>query len=108
MQDELSSDSSQSSSDEDDGSITQCSQSLGDGASLYLQMMKTLTIMFFMLALINIPIFIMYESNTTGNKLNNYNELFKYFTIGNLGQMSKQCSFSNFLHRFSAEPELPT
>lgn len=70
-------------------------------------MMKTLTIMFFILALINIPIFIMYESNTTGNKLNNYNEVFKYFTIGNLGQMSKKCGFSDFEHRFSVDAEIP-
>lgn len=59
-------------------------------------MMKTLTIMFLILTIVNIPIFVMYEANTSGNALNNYNEVFKYFTIGNLGQMSKQCGFSNF------------
>ena len=52
--------SSSSEGDEDKG-ITKTSQALGDGATLYLQMMKTFSIMFFILSLINLPIFIIYE-----------------------------------------------
>ena len=76
--------SSSSEGDEDKG-ITKCSQALGDGATLYLQMMKTFAIMFFLLTILNMPVYIIYEKNTSGNVLNKLNMLFKYFTIGNLG-----------------------
>lgn len=76
--------SSSSSGDEDKG-ITKASQALGDGASLYLQMMKTLSIMFFLLTLLNTPLFIIYHENTSGNNLASLHNFFKYFSIGNLG-----------------------
>lgn len=79
-------DSGSSSSDaEEDKGITKCSQGLGDGATLYLQMMKTFAIMFFLLSILNLPIYIIYEQNTSGNILNKLDQFFKYFTIGNLG-----------------------
>jgi hypothetical protein len=65
--------------------ISECSQALGDGATLYLQMMKTLAIMFFVLSIMNIPLYVLYENNTDGNDILNIGQLFKYFTIGNLG-----------------------
>lgn len=80
--------SSSSEGDEDKG-LTKASQALGDGASLYLQMMKTLAIMFLLLSLVNIPLYIIYHENTSGNNLGNMHDFFKYFTIGNLGQLSK-------------------
>ena len=61
--------SNSSCSDEDDNTISECSQALGDGAALYLQMMYTFIIMFFILTLINLPIYIIYESNTNGNDI---------------------------------------
>jgi hypothetical protein len=82
-------DSGSDSSDDEDKGITKCSQALGDGATLYLQMMKTFAIMFFLLSFINLPLFVIYEENTEGNQLNKLNFFFKYFTIGNLGQMTK-------------------
>jgi hypothetical protein len=84
MIDELTSGSS-SSSEEGEGGISACSQALGDGASLYLQMMKTLAIMFAILSIVNIPILMIYENNTQGNQLDDLSQVFKYFTIGNLG-----------------------
>jgi hypothetical protein len=72
-------------SDSDDQMVSDCSQALGDGATLYLQTMKTFVIMFGLLVVINIPIFILYENNTDGNDLLGVNQFFKYFTIGNLG-----------------------
>jgi hypothetical protein len=98
--------SSSSEGDEDKG-LTKTSQALGDGASLYLQMMKTLSIMFLLLSLINIPLYIIYHENTSGNNLGSINQFFKYFTIGNLGQLTKKCSSSNFNHKFDAEGEKP-
>jgi len=66
-------DSSTSSSGSDDGEdaangLTVCATKLGDGATLYLQSMKTMMIMFFILSFINIPILLMYQSNTENNQ----------------------------------------
>ena len=86
-------------SNEDDYAISECSQALGDGATLYLQMMKTFIIMFGILSFINIPIYVLYESNTNGNEYK-IGKLFKYFTIGNLGQMTRLCGWSDFDFKF--------
>lgn len=37
---------------------------LGEGAIMYLQMMKTLAVLFFLLTIINIPVYMMYSSMT--------------------------------------------
>lgn len=104
MVDEPDSGSSSSEGEEDKG-ITKCSQGLGDGASLYLQMMKTFMIMFLLLSILNLPIYIIYEKNTEGNILNKLDKFFKYFTIGNLGQMTSKCGFSDFDYKFFKKPE---
>lgn len=67
--------SNSSSTSGDDGALkglTQCSISLGEGATLYLQMMKTISIMFLVLTVLNVPLFFFYELNTTGNQLGNF------------------------------------
>lgn len=98
--------SEDSDADENNG-ITECSLALGDGATLYLQMMKTFAIMFFILSFLNIPIYIIYEKNTEGNDWGEMGKLFKFFTIGNLGQLTKKCGFSNFHWYYHAtEPKL--
>jgi hypothetical protein len=91
--------SSSSDGDEDKG-LTKTSQALGDGASLYLQMMKTLAVMFSLLSVMNLPLFIVYEGNTQGNELGALNTFFKYFTLGNLGQYTQFCGHSDFHYEF--------
>ena len=46
---------------------------LGEGAVMYLQMMKTFAVLFFILTVINIPIYIMYSSMTEGNNYRSVN-----------------------------------
>lgn len=103
MKDLPESNSSSNENDEDEGTkgLTKCSIALGEGATLYLQMMKTLTVMFVILTIINIPLFCFYELNTQGNELGNFQKVFKYFTLGNLGQMDKRCSWSTFEGNFN-------
>lgn len=96
-------DSNSSESSGNDGAISEVSQALGDGATLYLQMMKTLTIMFLLLTIMNIPLYILYENNTDGNEITNIGKLFKYFTIGNLGQLTKRCGWGDFAFKFMTE-----
>ena len=100
--------SNSSSESGDDGALkglTQCSISLGEGATLYLQMMKTIAIMFLILTILNLPLFFFYELNTTGNQLGNFQKVFKYYTLGNLGQMDKKCSYSSFEYNFNSSIE---
>ena len=55
------SNSSENSDSDENNGITDVSLALGDGATLYLQMMKTFAIMFLILTILNIPIFVLYE-----------------------------------------------
>tara|TARA_B110000285_G_C15040997_1_gene571788 strand:- start:423 stop:734 length:312 start_codon:yes stop_codon:yes gene_type:complete len=49
----------------------------------------------------------MYENSTQGNNLSSLDSVFKYFTLGNLGQFTKKCSFSDFAYRFDANLKPP-
>ena len=54
---------SESSESGEDGALkglTQCQISLGEGATLYLQMMKTISLMFLVLTLMNVPLLFFY------------------------------------------------
>ena len=68
---------------------------LGEGAVMYLQMMKTFAVLFFILTLINLPIFLMFSSTTADNNYFAPKEAFQYFTIGNIGKGNDVCSYSN-------------
>lgn len=64
--------------------LSSASKYLGEGATLYLQTMKTLFILFLILTIINIPVYVIYNNATMNNKYKKMDQLFKYFTIGNL------------------------
>lgn len=68
---------------------------LGEGAVLYLQMMKTFAFLFLFLTILNIPVFWMYASMTEGNNYSEMVEVFQYFTLGNLGKGNPICGYSN-------------
>ena len=57
--------------------------------------MKTFAIMFFVLTVINLPVYIIYASNTDGNNFSNLNVFFSYFTLGNLGRSNLKCDYGN-------------
>jgi hypothetical protein len=67
---------------------------LGEGAVLYLQTMKTLAILFFILTIINLPVFAMYAGSTRNNDYSSMNQIFKYFTLGNIARTNKICGYS--------------
>ena len=67
---------------------------MSEAGLLYLQMMKTLSIMFLVLFLINIPILVAYASNTSQNNYFDFQYFFSYFTIGNMGQTDSICDYS--------------
>lgn len=51
--------------------------------------------MFFVLSLINLPVYVIYASNTDGNNFSNLNVFFSYFTLGNLGRSNLKCDYGN-------------
>ena len=57
--------------------------------------MKTFAVMFTILAILNVPIYIIYMSSTNDNKLMDINHLFKYFTLGNMGRPQLYCDYSD-------------
>ena len=89
--------SSSNSSEEESGrkGLTTAAKTLGDGATMYLQSMKTFAIMFFVLTIINMPVYVIYASNTDGNNFSNLNVFFTYFTLGNLGRSNLKCDYGN-------------
>lgn len=86
---------SESSSFEDEGGfggLDAAGANIGNGAGLYLQMMKTFTFLFFVLSIINIPILMIYQSATRNN---NYLDLgLSYLTVGNIGQTNPACAYT--------------
>lgn len=75
--------------------LTLAAQTLSEGATMYLQSMKTFAIMFTVLSFINIPVFYIYQSSTKHNNLGSLEHAFKYYTIGNLGQTDNVCQHSD-------------
>jgi hypothetical protein len=69
--------------------------------------MKTFAIMFFVLTLINMPIYLIYASNTDGNNYSSLNLFFSYFTLGNLGRSNLKCDYGNVLNNMVLEYDLP-
>ena len=57
---------------------------LGEGAVLYLQIMKSLAVMFFLLSVLNIPVYMMYSSASINNDYLNLDSGLRFFTVGNL------------------------
>jgi hypothetical protein len=62
---------------------------------LYLQTLKTLSVLFLVLSVLNLPVYIIYHSTTEDNNLSNIDDLFRYFTLGNLGRPNLICGHSD-------------
>ena len=57
-------------------------------------MMKTFAILFGILSLINAPLYYSYNNSSLNNNLH-INVLWKYFTIGNIGNTDNTCGWSS-------------
>ena len=64
---------------------------MGIGAVLYFQMMKGFAILFFILTLINIPVYMLLADATIHNNFYDMRNSFRYLTIGNLGYDNYIC-----------------
>jgi len=57
-------------------------------------MMKSFSVLFFILSLINFPLYYSYYKATNHNNMS-INEVWKYFTIGNIGNTDNTCGWTN-------------
>lgn len=79
-----SSDSSDTDLEDEYWKLPTSTRYLGQSSILYLQTMKSLAILFFILSLINLPLFYLYYSNTTHIDTEDIQELFYFFSMGNM------------------------
>ena len=82
-------DSGSSTSEEEEecgfGGLTAAGAHVGVGAILYLQTMKTMTMLFLVLTILNLPVYFIYSQTTLNNKYGDLDIAFQYFTYGNFG-----------------------
>ena len=66
-----------------------CAVYLGEGPILYLQIMKTFTVLLIILSFLNIPIFMLYAKQTTSGDSSEggFEKMFEYLTLGNIGKV---------------------
>ena len=74
------------------GGLTAAGAHIGVGAGLYLQTMKTFTMLFLILAILNIPVYIIYLNGSTNNEYDTLDRSFHYFNLGNIRGTNLHCS----------------
>ena len=85
--------SSDSESEDYGESLTDAAKTLGQGAVLYLQTMKTLAIMFFILSVINIPIYQLYSQGIEHDD-ESAQRILTQWSFGNFGRQERTCGWS--------------
>lgn len=80
-----SSDSSDTDQEDEYWNLPTSTRHLGQSSILYLQTMKSLAILFFILSFINLPMYYLYYSNTLSINIDDIQELLYYFSMGNMG-----------------------
>ena len=86
---------SDSDSEQDDGEgLSEAAKNLGQGAVLYLQTMKILAIMFFILSVLNIPIYQLYSQGPEASD-DSAQRILTQWSFGNFGRKEKTCGWSD-------------
>ena len=83
---------------------SELSQKLGVGPTLFLMSTRAMSWLFFFLTIINLPAFAYYYKGTssdadgesTVNTATGFSDYFKLLSLGNVGQSSYSCGYSNF------------
>ena len=76
------------------GGLDAAGANIGNGAGLYLQMMKTLAFLFLFLTIINIPVYLTYYDAATNH---NFSDMgFSYLTLGTIGMPNSACTNTIF------------
>jgi hypothetical protein len=105
MQDIPSSDSDKGSDKNDTyEGLSRASIYIGEGPFLYLQIIKTFFVLFFILSIINIPVFFLYSGISDPNDLSSFTltTIFEKFQLGNIGKIKKVCDYSWINHEMAS------
>lgn len=68
---------------------------LGEGTTIYLQMMKAFTLITFLLTVLNIPILLVYYENSKLPILGDFHRFFSQFSLASIGESSQGCGYAN-------------
>jgi hypothetical protein len=80
-----------------DAHISEMSQEIGVGPTMFLMSAKSLAILFFVLTIINIPCYIFYfGSSADSNNIKSPQDLFNALSLGNIGQAAHACDVINW------------
>ena len=77
--------------------VSKMSKEIGVGATLFLMSTKSLSILFFFLTIINIPVFMFYyASNPASNQISTPQDYFNALSLGNIGESTYSCDIVNW------------
>lgn len=62
------------------------------GVNMYFRLLKSLTLLFFVFTLINIPMYILFFHGTNTDAIKDSKSFFATLTLGNLGQSNQKCA----------------
>lgn len=83
--------------------VSKMSKEIGVGATLFLMSTKSLSILFFFLTIINIPVYMFYyASHPASNTLSTPQDYFNALSLGNIGESDYACSAVNWAYPVAA------
>lgn len=83
--------------------VSKMSKEIGVGATLFLMSTKSLSILFFFLTIINIPVYMFYyASHPASNALTTPQDYFNALSLGNIGESDYACAAVNWAYPITA------
>jgi len=80
-----------------DARISEMSQEIGVGPTMFLMSAKSLAILFFVLTIINIPCYVFYfGSSASSANISTPQDLFNALSLGNIGEAAHACDVINW------------
>ena len=77
--------------------VTDMAKAIGVGPTLFLMSTKSLACLFFILTIINIPVYMFYfNSNPASNTISTPQDYFNAMSLGNIGESTYSCDISNW------------
>jgi hypothetical protein len=79
--------------------VSEMSKEIGVGATLFLMSTKSLSILFFFLTIINIPVYMFYyASHPASQTLSTPQDYFNALSLGNIGESDFACAAVNWAY----------
>ena len=76
---------------------------VGEGSTLYLQHLKSLLCLFFLLAVLNGPVLLVFGINDNQEQPEGFLTYFSHFSLANIGESSRECAHKSLkINRYSS------